>query len=97
MTNRAKLKAKLELAKSNSGIARKQELQALHALQETALFKRGDKVEYKNEIYLIFVLKLQGNGEFLYYLTKPKKDGSMPKVIINGKYYAHESEIMEIS
>ena len=69
-------------------------------LREESPIKEGDKVEYEGAEYFAFEIVVDGfwanKSPIAVTLTSPKKDGTMPQKMLDGKYYVGIENLKKI-
>lgn len=69
-------------------------------IREESPIKEGDKVEYEGKDYFALEIVVDGfwasKTPIVITLTSPKKDGSMPQKIIDGKHFVGIEKLKKI-
>lgn len=92
MTNK-EIISKIEFKEIEISNNNKELKELKNLLIENALYKIGEKVIYKDEQFLIFSIEIMFKNRIAYNLTSPKKDGTMPKSILNSRYFIRHTEL----
>lgn len=95
---RSKLIAERDAVQTKIEIVSKDETELRQKLINSQGFQVGTKVRFDGVQYLIFTAEVWGtrkNPRICYRLTKAKKDGSLPKNCLDGKWGINHSDLVE--